>query len=469
MNNGILFKSNLGNKYFYDDLTGHIVYIKNDIKSIDNYLNKYRKIRQLEKSTSDTVVPKNIYDYLIEDGNGFKQLILEVTTKCNFRCKYCTYSDNYEFTRTHGSNFMTFDTAKLAIDYYMKNFAIVYKRNFERAPIISFYGGEPLLNFTLIENIVIYLQSKYPEYKKDFQFHITTNGLLLNNEIRKFLYENKFNVLVSIDGYKENHDRNRILPNGLPTFDKVYENYINFKNEFPDASVFVSACYDFKTDMDKFATDADKYKIEILRASLIINSDSYYKQFSQYDRDLFAEKFQKMKDRFFEKAIKENLDKSEFLYKFFIDVYGSFAYHRMISEDCPKIRPYTSTCIPGEKIYVESDGNFIICEKTNNREKIGNVYQGLDYSKIAKIMNKYNKTMAPKCSKCSATRLCTLCFKDFYLNESFCANDNLCKNQLDSVYQLLKDYVNLLEQNPKLFEEITTDYYSNITLAGGAV
>lgn len=138
-------------------------------------------------------------------------------------------------------------------------------------------------------------------------------------------------------------------------------------------------------------------------------------------------------------------------------------------EDCPNVRPYTSTCVPGEKIYVESDGNFIICEKTNNKEKIGNIYQGLDYSKIAKIMCKYNNAMASRCSNCTITRLCTLCFKDFYSNESFEANNKHCENQIDSVRQLLKDYVNLLEQNPKLFEEITTDYYSHIAIAGGSL
>ncbi len=455
-----------GNSYFYDDLTGHIVYIK-DNTEIEKHLNKYREIKP-QKNVFDCETKLNdIHNHLINEGNGFRQLILEITTKCNFRCKYCTYSDNYDFTRPHGSSFMTFETAKLAVDYYMENFEKVHQRNFERVPMISFYGGEPLINFDLIKNIVTYLNDSYKKYKGCFHFYTTTNGYLLNEEIQDFLYKNKFNVLVSIDGYKENHDRNRLLVNGLPTFDKVYKNYINFKKNYPDASVYVSACYDYKTDMNKLVTEVDNTQVDVLRASLIADSDKYYKQFSQSDRETFAKNFQKLKDRFFEQAIAEKLDKEKFLYKFFIDVYGSFAYHRMINEDCPSVKPCTNTCVPGEKIYVESDGNFIICEKLNNREEIGNVFQGLNYDKIAGIMKKYNSAMAGKCNNCSISRLCTLCFKDFCGEKTFCFDDKKCKRQNELMKNLLVDYVNLLEQNPKLFEEITTDYYSKMALVGG--
>lgn len=467
MNNGILFKSNSGNKYFYDNITGHIVNVNGGEDS--KILNKYRNINHNGFNKLIDVQPKDIESYLFHDANGFKQLILEVTSCCNLRCKYCTYSDNYEFTRPHGNNFMTFDIAKAAVDYYFKSFEEVYNRNPGRKPIISFYGGEPLINFKLIKEVVEYVNDRYKEYKEDIQWHTTTNGLLLDDKAQDFLHENKFNVLISIDGYKDNHDRNRLSVDGHPTFDKAYENYFRFKKRYPKQSVYISACYDLKTNMDKFASEVDEKEIEVLRASMVSSSDKYYSQFSSGDKKTFIENYNKIKEKFFDKAINGTLKKGEFLYNFFVDIYGSFAYHRMIGETLPDIRPCTSTCVPGEKIYVESDGNFILCEKVNNKRKIGNVYSDLNYSEIANILNEYNNTLLNHCKSCEISKFCTLCFKDFCKSDSFKYEENVCMTQINAVKQLLLDYVNLLEQNPKLFQEITTDYYTRLNALGEVI
>lgn len=84
--------------------------------------------------------------------------MLEVSSACNFRCKYCTYSEYYESTRCHGTENMSFSVAKKAIYYYFKNFEIIHKRNALRKPIINFYGGEPLLNYKLIKECVEYVK-----------------------------------------------------------------------------------------------------------------------------------------------------------------------------------------------------------------------------------------------------------------------------------------------------------------------
>ena len=140
MNKCIEFKSKLGNHYVYDDITGHIFY--SDKGNTDSLIKKYRNVKikttneDLIKTTSD-----DVKKYLIDYANGFKQLILEITSQCNLRCKYCTYSDNYEFTRAHGFSSMDFNTAKEAVDYYFKNFKLIISRNPRRVPVISFYGG----------------------------------------------------------------------------------------------------------------------------------------------------------------------------------------------------------------------------------------------------------------------------------------------------------------------------------------
>lgn len=460
----IEFKTKLSNNYIYDNVTGHIFFkVRNKID-----IEKYRAVKKFIKASEklNKVTVSDVKKYLIDNANGFKQLILEVTSKCNLRCKYCTYSENYDFTRNHGINSMSLDVAKKAVDYYFENFKIVVDRNPQRVPVISFYGGEPLLNFKLIKKIVEYIKITYPEYINKVKWHITTNGVLLNDSIQKFLYENKFHVLVSIDGYKENHDRNRLFMNGKPTFDIVYNNYHNFKNNYPGQAVFVSACYDYKTDMKKFSEFADKYDINILRAAAVSESAKYYKQFSANNKQNFINNFNIIKNEFFQKSINDEIKKDSFIYNFFGDIYGSFAYHRMVAEELPSIRPHTSTCVPGEKIYVESTGDFIVCEKVNNQKKIGNVFSGLNYKIISKMLSEYNDTMNNHCEKCKISRLCSLCFKDFCLEKGFKYDEKICNRQINFIKQLLIEYTELLEQNPKLFEEITTDYYTRLNRMG---
>lgn len=184
---GIEFYSKHGNKYFYDDFTGFVFNINSseDMRKIEERHSK------LEAFKSDYHINKNftvqdIKEYLYNSAEGFKQLMLEATSACNFRCKYCTYSEHYDRTRLHGSEMMSFYVAKKAIDYYFENFKSVLNRNPQRKPIINFYGGEPLLNFELIEKCVTYIKKYYKEYLHENFYYITTNRLLLTEKIQDF-------------------------------------------------------------------------------------------------------------------------------------------------------------------------------------------------------------------------------------------------------------------------------------------
>ncbi len=138
---GIEFFSKSGNKYFYDDFTGFIFNInqQGDIRKIEE---KHLHLRSLclNSSSSKDFNANDIKSYLYDRAEGFKQLFLEVTSMCNFRCKYCTYSEYYDKTRSHGSEMMSFYVAKKAINYYFENFKIILNRNPQRKPIINFYG-----------------------------------------------------------------------------------------------------------------------------------------------------------------------------------------------------------------------------------------------------------------------------------------------------------------------------------------
>ena len=149
----------------------------------------------------------------------YPQMILGLTENCNLRCKYCIFSGNYEEMRTHTFKRMEKETALKSVqnmDYIneWKEYAP------DKQPVISFYGGEPLLRFDLIQEVVAYV--KQTGFKT--MFSMTTNGTLLTDHIIEFLVTHNVMISVSLDGSKEMHDKNRVFANERGTFDVVYGN-----------------------------------------------------------------------------------------------------------------------------------------------------------------------------------------------------------------------------------------------------
>ena len=128
-------------------------------------------------------------------------LVLQITQNCNLRCSYCPYSQSSEKHRHHTNQNMSWETAKKAVDFYYDKSIDADTAN------ISFYGGEPLLQFSLMKAVVAYSKKKF-EGKKCV-FSITTNATLLTKEIADFLITNEFRLAISLDGDKESNDRNR--------------------------------------------------------------------------------------------------------------------------------------------------------------------------------------------------------------------------------------------------------------------
>lgn len=456
----MIIRSKKNNKYYYDNRIGQIFYIPQG-KTYEDIKDKYGVINeQIIKHT--VVTTQDLEDHLYGEGNGFKQLILELTSSCNLRCKYCIYSEFYPTTRSHGNTFMSFETAKKAIDYYFINFEKVYKRNPLKKPILSLYGGEPLLHLDLLKKIVMYIKKNYSQY--EVAYNITTNGLLFNKEAQDFLTQHEFAILISLDGYQENHDRNRVDIKGRGTFDRVMDNINHYRTNYPNtkSTLMISTCFDYKTDLTKVSDFFDANELAVCNMAQVQASNStYYEQFSDADALIMQNSYNLIKDKFFQGIEEGNLDKNSFVFRYFNSVFGDLAYHPMALENQPKIKPYTGTCIPGEKIYVTVDGEYKICEKINSVHKIGDVNTGLNLNQICKILNDYNQSLFKKCSKCSISRICKLCFKDFENN-----NSHVCKEYKKTIKGIMEDYVNLLELDPTLFEEITTNYYNIISEAG---
>ena len=145
-----------------------------------------------------------------------KAMCLHIAHDCNLRCKYC-FASTGDFGT--GRKLMPFDTGKAAIDFLLEK--SVGRENLE----VDFFGGEPLMNFQVVKDIVEYARSKEEEFGKHFKFTITTNGMLLNDENIDYINKEMYNVVLSIDGRKEVNDRMRTRVDGSGSYDKILPNF----------------------------------------------------------------------------------------------------------------------------------------------------------------------------------------------------------------------------------------------------
>lgn len=465
--NGLFIKSNSGNSYFYDDNTGFINPINNEWNE-EAYREKYRHI--IEMSSNINILnptEENIKKYLFDEAQGFRQLILEATSGCNLRCKYCIYSEYYPTYKGYQNEFMSFETAKLAVNEYIKNYKKVKYINPTRKPNIGFYGGEPLLNYELIKKVVEYSNKNFDE---EVLYNVTSNGLLFTEEVQDFLVKNNFSIIISLDGNKENHDRNRVKIDGSGSFEDVMENIKTFKNKYPNYDKFaISACYDFKTNLFELEKFFDKENLFIAKLAQIESTNTnYYNQFKEEDIKNYLLSNENFEKKFSEVCKCGDIEKNSFLYSYIGLNYSQFAFHSLYNEKRPGLILYTGTCVPGEKIYVTIDGKFHICEKINSNYSIGDINNGLDYEKIGEIIDNYNRITKNRCEHCNVKRFCNICFSQCSTDKEYFEKDlKNCIITENNVKSTMTKYISLLEENPKLFEDITVEYFNEIYKKAG--
>ena len=141
-----------------------------------------------------------------------KALCLHIAHDCNLACKYC-FAEEGEY---HGRRaLMSYETGKEALDFLIANSGS--RRNLE----VDFFGGEPLLNFDVVKQLVAYGREQEKIHNKNFRFTLTTNGVLLDDDIMEFANKEMDNVVLSIDGRKEVHDRMRPFRKGAGSYDLI--------------------------------------------------------------------------------------------------------------------------------------------------------------------------------------------------------------------------------------------------------
>jgi uncharacterized protein len=384
-------------------------------------------------------------------------LILQVTQNCNLRCNYCVYSGSY-LNRTHAHKIMPVETAERAIDFF-------FKRTKDRKRVfVSFYGGEPLLNLSLIKHCVCYIEANY--YGKQIDFAMTTNGTLLDEEAITFLAEKGLNLVISLDGPEEVHDTNRkFTDNGEGTFAVIMENVEQIKklrpdyyqekvrfNAVSDTSQAFCCLNDFISGED-FLGDERKFTLNYV-------SSNYASKKTTVTDDFFAEReyeyFKLMLSRLGEFPKKKT---SRLLDSQFRSIYTHcFQNIELDQERIPRKSHHSGPCIPGmTRLFIDVSGRFFPCERVSELSEtvcLGNIDEGFFFEKAQQIMNIETSTHE-KCCNCWAYRLCTVCVASVDdLNDiSSAETENVCPSVCGVIDELFKDYCVLREMGHTFDEE----------------
>lgn len=339
--------------------------------------------------------------------NHIEQLTIQVTQRCNLRCKYCTYGGIFnDNNRIHADYDMDYETAIKAIDFYLEKSMETKNLTF------GFYGGEPLLKIELIKQCVKYIREKVKN--KIINFTITTNGTLLTMEAAEFLFDNNFSVVISLDGSKKEHDEYRVFPNGQGSFDIVMKNLLAVREAFPQKfkkirfNTVLNPKNDYKHlkmyfEEDEIIGESDVMTtiVDNKSAESVKFSDEFYRARAYERFKLYLFMLKKIDVSKVSKLVLSDYAFLKQKYKMLTNnsVTGCKAHHG-------------GPCIPGGKrLFINVFGEMFPCERVAEKSeimKIGTLDTGFDYGKIEVLLN-VGKVTEEECKNCWALHYCGIC------------------------------------------------------------
>jgi len=205
------------------------------------------ELLQLKKEGSlfslDALAQKDVV--AASEDKGVKASCLHVAHDCNLRCRYC-FAGTGPFS--HDRSLMPVEVGRAAIDFLIQASGQLSSCE------VDFFGGEPLLNFRVVRQLVAYGKEAAAKQGKTIRFTLTTNGLLLNNEIGQFLNQEGFQVVLSLDGRPEVHDRHRLFPGGQGSYRIALQNIQDFVNSRSGRDYYIRGTFtahnpDFSRDV----------------------------------------------------------------------------------------------------------------------------------------------------------------------------------------------------------------------------
>lgn len=376
-------------------------------------------------------------------------LTLGITQNCNLRCHYCVYGGKYSHSRSHSSASMDIETVKKAIDFY---FQLINSpsRNTKDNIHLSFYGGEPLIEFNNILKGYDYAKEKNLEnviQRKVLGF-VTTNGLLLSQERAGMLLDNDFIIDVSLDGPKDQHDMFRTKADNRGSFDEIFSNIVHLQEKYPGKylenvrfQLTIHPEHDVNRLEDFFLSKNDYFNEKNVMISIV----EIRNLVPQY-RDKWLRNYLELLNQ-----INTKLDKDRWFYK----KIARSPFEKHFTEPTRNLSSamsFTGTCFPGiDKMFVDADGSIHICEKITAHFPIGHIDRGFDYEAILNLFNNWNEDIIKqKCWCCEAWWLCGACFASRNNGKSIGIESDECKNFIKSINRDFMEFLTLLEKEDEI-------------------
>lgn len=318
-----------------------------------------------------------------------KAMCLHISHDCNLRCKYC-FASTGDFGT--GRKLMPLEVGKKAIDFLLENSG--NRKNLE----LDFFGGEPLMNFDVVKEVVAYARSREAEFGKRFRFTITTNGMLLTDDKIDFINREMSNVVLSIDGRKEVNDRMRPNVGGKGSYDVIlpkYKKLVEGRSRDKDWYVrgtFTKYNLDFAEDVFSLYNEGfDQISVEP-----VVCEDKYPYALTMEDIPAIAAEYERLAQRLLEQ---DRQGKHFNFFHFMIDLdQGPCAIKRLRGCGCGN-----------EYVAITPDGDIYPCHQFVGIEeyKMGNLEDGtfnLDMKAQFAQTHIYNK---PSCRDCWAKFYCS--------------------------------------------------------------
>ena len=320
--------------------------------------------------------------------NVVKALCLHVAHTCNLNCEYCFASQG----KYHGERaIMDFETGKRALDFLIENSGS--RTNLE----VDFFGGEPLMNWDVVKKLVEYARSVEKQHKKNFRFTLTTNGMLVDDEVIEFANREMSNVVLSLDGRKEIHDRYRVDYAGNGSWDKIVPKFQKFVEarggkEYYMRGTFTHANPDFLNDIQQMLN----LGFTELSMEPVVCASGDPSELTKEDIEIVKDQYEKLAELMIQR---DKEGKPFTFYHYMIDLKGGPCVYKRISG-----------CGSGtEYMAVTPWGDLYPCHQFVGDEKflLGNIWDGVKNTDVQAEFAACNVYSRQECRDCWARLYCS--------------------------------------------------------------